>query len=125
MSTLKINTLSNLAGSQSTPVENAINGSAKAWVNFNGTGTVAIRASYNVSSITDLGTGYYQYNFANALADANYCVVAHHSQNGNSNPNNVIVGQELFYTTSSFRTNVNGGTGGATDFTHVFAAVFR
>jgi hypothetical protein len=46
----------------------------KAWVNFNGTGTVAIRASYNVSSITDNGTGDYTVNFTSALADANYAV---------------------------------------------------
>jgi hypothetical protein len=44
----------------------------KAWVNFNGTSTVAIRASYNVSSITDNGTGDYTVNFTSALADANY-----------------------------------------------------
>jgi hypothetical protein len=44
----------------------------KAWVNFNGTGTVAIRASYNVSSITDNGTGDYTVNFTTAMADANY-----------------------------------------------------
>ena len=74
MSTLKTNTLSNLAGSQSTPIENAINGSAKAWVNFNGTGTVAIRASYNVSSITDNATGRYTMNFTTAMPDANYSV---------------------------------------------------
>ena len=47
-------------------------GLAKAWVNFNGTGTVAIRASYNVSSITDNGTGDYTVNFTTALVDANY-----------------------------------------------------
>ena len=72
MSTLRTNTLSNVAGTASTAIENAINGSAKAWVNFNGTGTVAIRASYNVSSITDNGTGNYTVNFTNALLDANY-----------------------------------------------------
>ena len=44
----------------------------KAWVNFNGTGTVAIRASYNVSSITDNGAGDYTVNFTTAMADANY-----------------------------------------------------
>jgi hypothetical protein len=44
----------------------------KAWVNFNGTGTVAIRASYNVSSITDNGTGDYTVNFTTAMTDANY-----------------------------------------------------
>lgn len=46
----------------------------KAWVNFNGTGTVAIRASLNVSSITDSGTGVYAVNFSTAMADANYAV---------------------------------------------------
>ena len=45
---------------------------AKAWVNFNGTGTVAIRASGNVSSITDNGTGDYTVNFTTAMPDANY-----------------------------------------------------
>lgn len=44
----------------------------RAWVNFNGTGTVAIRSSYNVSSITDVGTGNYRANFTTALSDANY-----------------------------------------------------
>ena len=48
----------------------------KAWVNFNGTGTVAIRASFNVSSITDNGTGDYTVNLTNALADANYSFVS-------------------------------------------------
>lgn len=51
-----------------------IKGSARAWVNFNGTGTVAIRASYNVSSITDLGTGDYRVNFTTAMSDVNYCL---------------------------------------------------
>ena len=45
---------------------------ARAWVNFNGTGTVAIRASGNVSSITDNGTGDYTVNFTTAMTDANY-----------------------------------------------------
>ena len=47
---------------------------ARAWVNFNGTGTVAIRASGNVSSITDNGTGDYTVNFTTAMADANYSI---------------------------------------------------
>lgn len=48
--------------------------SARAWVNFNGTGTVAIRASGNVSSITDNGVGLYTVNFTTAMPDANYAV---------------------------------------------------
>ena len=46
---------------------------SRAWVNFNGTGTVAIRASGNVSSITDNGAGDYTVNFTTAMSDANYC----------------------------------------------------
>jgi uncharacterized protein (AIM24 family) len=46
----------------------------RAWVNFNGTGTVAIRASGNVSSITDNGVGDYTVNFTNAMPDGNYSV---------------------------------------------------
>jgi hypothetical protein len=75
MSTLRLTTISNQTGSSSVPSETVINGSAKAWVNFNGTGTVAIRASFNVSSITDNGTGNYTVNFTTALADGNYSVV--------------------------------------------------
>jgi hypothetical protein len=48
---------------------------AKVWVNFNGTGTIAIRDSHNVSSLTDNSTGYYTINFSNNLANANFCEV--------------------------------------------------
>ena len=58
----------------STNVE-GINYSCRAWVNFNGTGTVAIRGSGNVTSITDNGTGDYTVNFTTAMADANYATV--------------------------------------------------
>lgn len=64
MSTLRVNTLQTQAGVEVY--------TAKAWVNFNGTGTVAIRASGNVSSITDNGTGDYTVNFTVAMVDANY-----------------------------------------------------
>ena len=51
-----------------------VNGSAKAWVNFNGTGTVAIRDSFNVSSLTDVTTANYSVNYASAMNTANYSV---------------------------------------------------
>lgn len=78
MSTLKLDTLSNKAGTASVPSDTIVSGTAKAWVNFNGTGTVAIRRAFNVSSITDRGTGTYTVNFTNAMADANYCAVITH-----------------------------------------------
>jgi hypothetical protein len=72
MSTLKLDTIASRDGTESTDVTNVINGSAKAWVNFDGTGTVAIRDSFNVASITDNGTGDYTVNFTNAMPNANY-----------------------------------------------------
>ena len=56
----------------------------KAWVNFNGTSTVTIRASYNVSSITDNGAGDYTVNFTTAFADANYAMTGTASLDGRS-----------------------------------------
>lgn len=55
---------------------------ARAWVNFSGSGTVAIRASGNVSSITDNGIGDYTVNFAIAMPDANYCIAGTASRTG-------------------------------------------
>ena len=74
MSTAKFDTLSNSAGSRTVPVDTVAQGTAKAWVNFNGTGTVAIRAAFNVSSITDNGTGDYTINFTTAMPDINFAV---------------------------------------------------
>ena len=62
----------------------------RAWVNFNGTGTVAIRASFNVSSITDNGTGDYTVNFTNALPDANYSVFGCAGQPAAANAMDVV-----------------------------------
>jgi hypothetical protein len=61
----------------STATTNAISGSAKAWVNFNGTtaSPSTIRASYNVGSVTKNGTGDYTLNFTNAFVDTNYAVI--------------------------------------------------
>ena len=65
---VKTTTIADELDTESTAVTNVINGSAKAWVNWNGTGTVAIRASHNVTSITDNTTGDYTVNFATAVS---------------------------------------------------------
>lgn len=70
MSTIIATTLSN--GSVSVPTATVVNGSAKAWVNLNGTGTIAARDSFNVASLTDNGTGNYSINFSNAFGAADY-----------------------------------------------------
>jgi hypothetical protein len=56
--------------------QNGMTGIAKAWVNFDGTGTVAIRGAFNVSSITDNGTGQYTINLTTSMPNTNYAVVA-------------------------------------------------
>jgi hypothetical protein len=90
MSTAKFDTLSNLAGSLSVPVATVAQGSAKAWVNFNGTGTVAIRAAFNVTSITDVGTGKYNVNFTTAFSDANYAALLSARKTGSDDDANFI-----------------------------------
>ena len=87
MSTIKADTISNLAGSSTTSMNNVVNGSAKAWVNFNGIGTPSIRSSYNVSSITDGGVGNYNINFTTAMPDANYTQVSSAGTSGTSGLN--------------------------------------
>ena len=72
MSTLKLDTLSNKAGTASVPSDTVVSGTAKAWVSFNGTGTPAVLRAFNVSSITDNGTGNYQVNFTSSLANTTY-----------------------------------------------------
>ena len=122
MSTLRVDTIQNAAGTDS-PI--SVPGTAKAWVNFNGTGTVAIRASYNVSSITDNGVGDYTVNFTTALADANYAIA-----NGKDNS---IAGAFFGYWTthlqsaSSFRMNHTRIDSGITygDSTVCMFSVFR
>ena len=74
MSTLVAQTISN--GTVSTSSANVIQGSAKAWVRFNGVTTAVIGASYNISSVTRNSAGNYTIAMINALTDTNYCVVA-------------------------------------------------
>jgi hypothetical protein len=103
--------------------QNGMSGIAKAWVNFNGTGTVAIRNSFNVSSITDNGTGDYTVNFTNALPDANYSVtIGTNLVSGATN-----CGFFGFYNsaTSSVRLVTANGAGSIADPFQVAVAIFR
>jgi len=90
----------------------------RAWVNFNGTGVVAIRASGNVSSITDNGTGQYTVNYTTAMPDTNYSVVGA----TNSDSRTVSIGN-LVASNSAMRTTNSGGA--LEDQTLIAIAVFR
>jgi hypothetical protein len=103
----------------------------RAWVNFNGTGTPAIRASGNVTSITDNGTGDYTVNFTTAMTDANYSVNINAS-----GPYRTSIGQAAFGTQDSATTmttsavrlgivQVGGTAANAYDSANIFVSVFR
>ena len=104
----------------------------RAWVNFNGTGTVAIRASGNVSSITDNGTGDYTVNFTTAMPDTNYSAQANTQSEGNAraaNANintNMSTGAIVAPTTAALRVGTyNTANNGAFDSAVVSVAIFR
>jgi hypothetical protein len=97
---------------------------ARAWVNFNGTGTVAIRASGNVSSITDRGTGLYTVNLTTAMPDANYCGVASATIGGASNTNrDAAVGP--IDASSAYCNSWVADNGASADVDVICAAIFR
>jgi hypothetical protein len=96
----------------------------KAWVNFNGTGTVAIRASMNVTSITDNGVGNYTVNFTTALADANYAAAGFAAESTFAVAISIGNFGTLTQTTSAFRFNTTYN-GTAYDCTQVHMTIHR
>jgi hypothetical protein len=101
------------AGSLTT--DYVVNGSAKAWVNLNGTGTPAARDSLNLSSITDYYTGYYGITLSSTMANANYSIQANATwQVGISASTNINIGADSgetptasLYRVRAYRTNDN------------------
>lgn len=98
----------------------------RAWVNFNGTGTVAIRASGNVSSITDNGTGNYTVNFTTAMPDANYCVAGTCGTPGaTAGFINAPQGSAGNQTTTTLVVGTYNEAGGSFDASFANVAIFR
>lgn len=130
MSTLRVTNVQDTSGGNSLTTAQIYNGAAKAWVNFNGQGVVAIRSSFNVSTITDNATGDFTTTFSTAFSDANYCTVASCSTSGGTylefavnlydQPNGSFVAP----TTTAFRATYYG-QGAFRDPNHVMHAVFR
>ena len=96
----------------------------RAWANFNGTGTVAIRASGNVTSITDNGTGDYTINFTNSMPDANYLAVTTGGQKAVS-WGLTLVSNTAAPTTSAFRYTTNTPNDVLVDTIYNFVAIIR
>lgn len=118
MSTLKCTTLSKQDGSASVPVDTVVNGSAKAWISFDGTGANPINAAFNISSITDGGTGIYTFNFASAMPDTKYGIIMVPGSYGHASPDTI--------TTTSFRVVVaTASASGVAEYGYNALAIFR
>ena len=126
MSTLKVNTIQNTSAAHSSTPEEIAQGRAKAWVNFNGTGTAAIRDSFNISSITDNSTGDFTINITTAMANVNYSVTG---GIGTTTGNNcflfVLTEQNTAKSTTVFRINTLGSNTYilSTDPEHCYIAI--
>jgi hypothetical protein len=122
MSELRTDTIT--ASDGTSPVTLTGQTAAKAWVNFNGTGTAAIRESANVSSITDNGTGDYTVSFTTAITDANYSYIGAAQAFGIDNGPMV----DMYYgasSTTSARFRVFAQSTSAMDTSYASMAVFR
>jgi hypothetical protein len=100
----------------------------RAWVNFNGTGTVAIRASGNVTSITDNGTGDYTVNFTNAMPDGNYAVFGTSGQSSAVNNMNCVgrnLDNSVQSTTAVRLYNLVTNNSATIDNPNIFVGIFR
>ena len=125
MSTIAVDNARPSAGGTSYSLTSGV---AKAWVNFNGTGTVSIRESYNVGSITDNGTGDYTVGFSDTIANSDYCAVG--AGKGEANltitaNNNTTMFLPAIYQTTSLRVFLaRDGASGPKDSENANCSIF-
>ena len=121
MSTLKVTTVQTSAGGAVTLTKQH---AAKAWWNLNGTGTIALRDSFNISSVADDGTGEYDPTFTNNMGNVNYSFLGF-CGGASSNNGYARLGNDETPTASAYNINTMTNTGsGAKDHNYVLSAVF-
>jgi hypothetical protein len=108
-----------------TPTGSAPSYTCRAWVNFNGTGTVAIRASGNVTSITDRGTGAYTVNFTTAMSDASYGFATTAGSPAANTAAYAHLANGIAPTTTAIAVDVISDGGTRQDATYVAVSIFR
>ena len=127
MSTLKVATIQDTSGNNSSTPAQVAEGRAKAWVNFKGTGTVSIRDDFNISSITDNATGRYTVTFSNAMGSAENYVVT--GASGEGAGKDVVLHDSggatyVAPTSTAFRVRIANSSGNHYDVQHVMLAIF-
>jgi hypothetical protein len=123
MSTIRADNFGNRAGTSSISADTLLQGTAKVWVNMNGTGTIAVRDSFNVSSLTDGGVGFYAANYSSARPSVNYSVAGTLSaavENSSSSARSVV---PTILNTGAVSFVGCVGTGTALDWDYVHVAI--
>ena len=129
MSTLAVATIKSV--SSAAPVFQNTSGTeigqlVKMWINFNGTGTIAIQDSLNVTSITDDGTGLYTITFSSAFSNTNYCILSGEASKITDDSDNRYITRTLDRSTSNMQIEHNfieNGTGNRADSIFVYFAI--
>ena len=123
MSTLKVTTIQDTSGGNASTSEQIAQGRAKSWVQFDGRSTPSIADSFNVSSITDNGTGDYDVNFSTNMSNANYSVVTGANYLDSDSAGRVFAIVRTMATTD-YQVKIFGDGGGSLDSQRIFGAVF-
>ena len=123
MSTLKVDTLQDSSGNNASTTAQIEQGRAKSWVQFDGRSTPSIADSFNVSSITDNGTGDYDVNFSTNMSNANYSVVTTANYLDSDSAGRVFAVVRTMATTD-YQVKIFGDGGGSLDSQRIFGAVF-
>jgi hypothetical protein len=114
-SILRVNTLTDASSNNSTAMSTINQGTAKAWINLNGTGTIAARDSFNVSSIADQATGDTRVTVSSAFATTNYCTTASGGENADSYSGGMRAGSCYMVSTTVAGVAMSFQNGGAAD----------
>ena len=122
-SILRVNTLTDASSGNSTDMSTINQGTAKAWVNFNGTGTIAARDSFNVGSLTDNGTGDYSCNFSNGMNNTNYISTFGFDGFGVGEMSCIESSTSRRNTTALVGALTNDNTGNAIDINFVYTSI--
>ena len=121
-SILRVDTLTDASSNNSVATSVLFNGSSKAWINLNGTGTIATRDTFNIASTVDNGTGNYDAVFTSNMSNANYSVTGTCAHDAPISANRDSIFQGVAESASQI--NLNAFSSSQQDRTHFYGQVF-
>jgi len=121
-SILRVNTITDASSNNSVATSVLFNGSSKAWINLNGTGTIATRDTFNIASTVDNGTGNYDAVFTSNMSNANYSVTGTCAHDAPISANRDSIFQGVAESASQI--NLNAFSSSQQDRAHFYGQVF-